>query len=336
MIPYARHLVDDDDIAAVAAVLRSDRLTQGPIVAEFEATVAEAAGTRFAVATSNGTTALWCALRAWRLLDPDALALRVSPLTFVATVAAAYQAGWAIQFADIDAETLCLNVDDGDANRSVGVDYAGYAASGSPLLVDAAHSFGGRKGHSACFSFHPAKTITTAEGGAFVTDDAVWADSARSLRDHGRVNGTATAVGTNARMSDVHAALGLSQIRKLERFLDRRRQIVQVYMGELNGLPLRLPHTRAPHAWHLFVVRVPARRREAFRQALADHGVGTQVHYRLVYDHPAFAWLRPMAGCPIAERAASEVVSLPLFPAMTDDEVARVVDGVRVACPAVL
>lgn len=334
MIPYAKHSVDKDDVAAVVRVLRGDRLTQGPIVSEFEAAVARAAGARYAVATSSGTTALWCALRALRDMksaaDVPVGPIRTTPLTFVATVAAAERAGWKVQLVDVDDETLCA------PEADVSVDYAGYAPATAARLVDAAHSFGARRGTSACFSFHPAKTITTGEGGAFVTDDEEWAGVAHALRDHGRTDGFAYVAGTNARMSDIHAALGLSQMAKIDGFLDRRRQIAQVYMGELSGIGgLRLPHTRMPHAWHLFVVRVPAAHRARFRLALHDRGVGTQVHYPLVYTHPAFSRLRPPGGCPVAEKAAAEIVSLPLYPAMTDGEISQVVDAVRAVCKAV-
>lgn len=332
MIPYARHLVEEDDIAAVVHALRSDRLTQGPIVEAFEAAVARLCGAKYAIACNSGTSALHLAFAALDL--PEFIEhVTIPALTFVATAAAATHAQYRLRCVDIDEETLV------SPDADVLVDYAGYAPPTKAKLIDAAHSFGVRTlgdAWAACFSFHPAKTITTGEGGAVVTNDGDAASRMRLLRDHGRTNGFAQRPGWNFRMSDIHAALGLSQLAKVERFLARRRQIARYYLEAFAGLPLRLPHAGEPHAWHLFVVRVPAERRDAFRASLAARSVNTQVHYAPVYEHGAFVGARPPGGCPVAERAAREVVSLPMSHALEDAEVSRVAGAVRKAAEEIL
>ena len=166
-----------------------------------------------------------------------------------------------------------------------------------------------------------------------------WIGHAAEWRDHGRRNGLAAFVGTNARMTDLQAALGRSQLARLPANIRRRRAVAEAYLAAFADLPgLRLPFVAAfaRSAWHLFVVRVAARKRDAFRKALAARGVGTQVHYPVVYDHPAFRDARPSGGCPVAEKAAQEVVSLPMFPGLTDREVDRVISAVRAAAGRVL
>jgi dTDP-4-amino-4,6-dideoxygalactose transaminase len=328
MIPYTKHLVENDDIDAVVRVLKSDRLTQGSTVTDFETAISEICGTKYAVACSSGTAALYLM---FETLDRDCVA--VPALTFIATAAAAYHAGCEIVVEDIDDETLCMRA---SAHFGIIVDYAGYATPhGGQVAYDAAHSFGARKADGsesfmAAFSFHPAKTIATGEGGAVVTSDAEAAERMRQIRNHGRRHtGLALHAGWNFRMSDIHAALGLSQAAKVSRFVTRRRQIAHTYLRELANLPIRLPHALEPHAWHLFVVRISSvTARDRFREYLRDAGIGTQIHYPLVYEHGAFKRLRPHGGCPIAEKVAREVVSIPLSHAMTDLEVEQVISGV--------
>lgn len=363
VIAYARHTITRDDLRAVRRVLLSDRLTQGPEVPRFEAALARACGTAQAVALSSGTAALEAMFGG---LAPGRVV--VPALTFVATAAAAARAGHEVVFADVEPEHLCLSPsaaerivtaktrgpDDRPPLRAVvAVDFAGHPCEWSALrqvagrraflLGDCAHSLGAtyravswwpsaRFPDASALSFHPAKAITTGEGGAVVSSETSWAHHATAWRDHGRVHGLARVVGTNARMTDIQAALGISQLRRLRPNIARRTQIAESYLAAFDDLPaLRLPSVAAwaRSAWHLFVIRVPAASRDAFRARLAKRDVGTQVHYPVVYDHPAFAHLRPEGGCPVAERAAREVVSLPLFPGLTAREIDRVIDAVR-------
>lgn len=336
MIPYAKHLVEEDDVDAVVKVLRSDRITQGPTVERFEVAVAAICKAKHAVACSSGTSAIYLMLEA---IDRDRIA--IPALTFIATASAAHHSGCEIVVEDVDDETLIMRPSE---HYGLVVDYAGYAPAwpNSTCAFDAAHSFGSRGlacgGEAVAFSFHPAKTITTGEGGAVVTNDDEIAQEVRRLRDHGRrENGLAIHPGWNFRMPEINAALGLSQASKTLRFLARRQAIAENYLRELAGTEaIRLPTAKDPHAWHLFVIRVPASRRDRFRAFLESAGVGTQIHYPLVYDHPAFRRLRPKGGCPNAERAAKEVVSIPINHAMTNDEVGTVVGSVKEAARMVL
>ncbi|HVP29106.1 MAG TPA: UDP-4-amino-4,6-dideoxy-N-acetyl-beta-L-altrosamine transaminase [Myxococcota bacterium] len=382
-LPYARHSVDEDDVRAVAEVLRSDRLTQGPVVPRFEQELARVVGAPHAVAVSSGTAALHLALAALGVGPGDEVI--VPPLTFAATVNAVLFCGARPVFADVEPDSL--NLDPASVAARVGaatrgaipVHLAGHPADmerlasavgrGRFLLEDACHALGasvgeraaGTLGDAACFSFHPAKLVTTGEGGAVTTASEPLAERVRLLREHGierraqRFEGLGLpcelreeergawvyeqqALGPNYRLSDVAAALGRSQLAKQERFLARRRALVDRYRKALSGEPLvecpvERPGVRS--AWHLFAVRlhVEALRggRAAVFAALRARGIGVQVHYVPVHLQP---FHRRTLGTrfgdlPVAEDAYLRLVSLPLFPQMADEDVARVVDTLR-------
>jgi len=327
-LSYGAQWLDDDDIDAVVQVLRSDWLTTGPAVEEFERALCAATESPYAVAVSSGTAALHTAYAAAGL-EPNT-ELLTSPLTFVATASAGLMLGATVRFADVDPATG--NIDPAAAaaeTRSrtrliVGVDYAGHPAdydslrpiaanAGATLVADAAHSLGARaNGHPvgtladiSTLSFHPVKTITTGEGGAVLTSDADVAAKVRSLRNHGlerdpqKLKKGAPAwyhevrmLGLNYRLPDVLCALGTSQLKKLDRFIAGRRALAARYaeaLGDVAGLELPVVRAGIESAWHLYVVRVTeAARRDAFYAALRDHGILAQVHYIPVYHHPAF------------------------------------------------
>lgn len=256
-----------------------------------------------------------------------------------------------------------------DATRVIAaVDFAGHPADLDGLLElanrrklilveDAAHAIGSRHrgrpvgslAHLTTFSFHPVKTITTGEGGAVVTDDPVLAQRVRDFRNHGlvrehkRLSVAPTppwyyeiqSLGFNYRITDLQCALGRSQLSKLGRFVDRRRRIVERYRAGLAGVTsLQLPVEAewADSAWHLFAVRVRGGRakRDALQAGLFARGIGTQVHYIAVNSFPYYRRLgHDPARTPIASRISNEILSLPLYPAMSDDDIDRVVAGVR-------
>ncbi len=369
-LPYGRQLVEQDDLEAVASVLMSPYLTTGPNIGGFESALQERTSADHAAVLSSGTAALHALYAAAGIGRGDTIV--TSPLTFAATANAALYLGARVEFADIDPSTGLIDpeavasVATTSTRAVVGVDYAGVPAdygalrsvadrSGAMVFADGAHSLGARDlGHevgtladATVLSFHPVKLITTGEGGAVLTSRTALHDSIVRFRSHGierdrgrmrRDDGPWSqemhAIGFNYRMTDVQAALGTSQLRKLDRFLRRRRAIAGRYDATLANIPeLGLPgrRTGTEPAWHLYVVRVAEKeRRRAFFEGLRAEGLGVQVHYLPVYRHPFYEDLGYRAGlCPVAEDFYARAISLPIFPAMTDADVDRVIDTVH-------
>jgi perosamine synthetase len=369
-LPYGRQSIDDDDIEAVVAALRSDWLTTGPRVPRFEEAVASACGAGGAVAVSSGTAALHAAMRAIGIGPGDEVI--VPAMTFAATANAVVYCGGRPVFADVEPDTLLLSRESverliGPRTRAVvAVDYAGQPCDydalrtlteprGLKLVADACHSLGaydrGRRVGSiadvSALSFHPVKHITTGEGGAVVSNDENVIASARIFRNHGITTDhrqrekqgswfyEMTALGYNYRITDIQCALGISQLTKLERWVDRRREIAARYDDALRGLPdVRPLQTRpeARHAYHLYVVSIGdsvAGGRDGVFSALRAVGIGVNVHYIPVHLHPFYRreFGTSRGTCPVAEAAYERIVSLPMFPAMRDSDVDRVVEA---------
>ncbi len=376
-IPYGRQSITDDDIAAVVEVLRSDYLTTGPAVPAFEKALASAAGVRHAIALNSGTSALHAMYFAAGLGPGDEII--TSPLTFAATSNAALYLGASVRFADVSPDTGNLDpssVREALTDRTrlvVAVDYAGHPADYDPLqritesagialLADAAHSLGasyhgrpvGTLALGSELSFHPVKPITTAEGGAVLTNDDGLAERTARFRTHGitkdprEIDPNVGAwhyeqhdLGFNYRLTDIQAALGRSQLTHLVDFITRRRAIATKYLAAFADLEsLEMPVVRADvePGWHLFVVRVAeSGRRRAFFDRLRELGLGVQVHYVPVHHHPYYRELGfDAASCPVAVDYSSRAVSLPIFPSMMDDEVDAVIEAVRRAHDEVL
>ncbi|NBB65683.1 UDP-4-amino-4,6-dideoxy-N-acetyl-beta-L-altrosamine transaminase [Pseudomonas sp. ODNR1LW] len=373
-IPYGRQWIDEDDERAVVSVLRSDFLTQGPAVRQFETELAAFVGARFAIAVSSATAGLHLSLAALELGHGEGI---TSPISFVATANAMAYVGMRPVFADVDLETVNLSPEAAraavtDQTRVIlPVHFAGRPAdmsafrdiadeAGVRLVEDAAHAIGSEHGqgkvgdcrHSdaTVFSFHPVKTMTTGEGGAVTTNDPDLYERLLLLRTHGITREPARLseqpgawwyeqqrLGFNYRLTDLQAALGSSQLQKLDRFIDRRLTIVDRYQAAFAGLDwLRppLPRGQARIGYHLFVVQIDferlGRSRSEVMAALAAQGVGSQVHYIPVPRQP---WYRETYGeperFPAADLYYDRALSLPLFPAMTDEEVERVIFAVR-------
>lgn len=345
MIPYGRQSIDDSDIEAVVRVLRSDWLTTGPAVEQFERKVADYTGARHAVAFNSATSALHGACHATGLGPGDVV--HTSPLTFIASANCARYVGARPALIDIDERTWNIDVSLVDENVSalVSVDYAGLpvdlaALAHRPRVViqDASHALGaqtpdgpvGNCAHSdvTVFSFHPVKPVTTAEGGIATTNDDALADRMRRFRSHG-IDRTARAnaweydaieVGYNYRLTDVQAALGASQLDRLDLFVSRRNEIAARYRDLLAALPVALPPA-APagwvHGYHLFAIHVP-HRDEVFARLRAA-GIGVQVHYVPVHHHGVSVDIDvPSAGYPVVERVYSGLISLPIYPDLTE------------------
>lgn len=374
-LPYGRQSIDDDDVAAVVEVLRSDWLTTGPAVPAFEQALARTTGAKEAVAVSNGTAALHAAMHVLDVGPGDEV---ITPtLTFAASANCAVYQGARPVFADVDPATLLL--DPASVARLltprtkavVAVDYAGQpcdyealrrvlAGRDVALVADAAHALGasdrgvpvGRLADLSTFSFHPVKHITTAEGGALVTDDPELARRARVFRNHGITTdhrqresaGTWTydmvTLGYNYRLSDLQCALGRSQLNKLPGWLTRRRALARLYderLREVAGVRPLVTRAGVEHAYHLYVVRLDdPTARDAVMTALRERGIGVNLHYRPVHLHPYYRerFATREGQCPVAEAAWTRLISLPMFPGLTDEAVARVVDSLRAALGA--
>jgi perosamine synthetase len=366
VLPYGRQTIEDDDVEAVVRVLRSDFLTTGPEVTAFERELAERCGARHAVAIANGTAALHAAYASLGIGPGDEVI--TTPLTFSATSNMVLALGARPIFVDVDPRTLCIDPERVAAAITpktkciAAVDFAGNVAPITELrtiaqqhslaiVEDAAHSIGSRLGGKpvgsladlTTFSFHPVKTITTGEGGAILTDDDARATAMRDFRSHGLVRDPARlqrndgpwyyeiqSLGFNYRLSDLQAALGRSQLAKLDRFVAQRRDIVARYRGLLAGRVEMLAETSgAEPAWHLFAVLLPEGRRREIFEKLERRGIRAQVHYIAVNDLPLYRGLGyDPAHTPIAQKASERLISLPLFPALTDDEVDRVAAAV--------
>jgi perosamine synthetase len=369
MLPYGRHRVDETDVAAVVAALRSDWLTTGPAVDDFEAAFAKVVGAAHAVAVSSGTAALHAAAFAADVGPGDEVI--TTPLTFAATANCVRYLGGTVVFADVRPDTLNLDPAKVEAlvtsrtRAIITVDYTGQpsdlgdldvlgARRGLALVEDASHALGathrgrpiGALARLTTFSLHPVKHITTGEGGIITTDDAALAQRLRAFRNHGissehrrRADWRYEMVdlGYNYRLSDIQAALGLSQLARLPEQVIRRREIAGRYTRAFAELPGIEPIVTLPDresAWHLYVVRL---RLEALRvgraeiySALRAENIGVNVHYIPVPWHPYYRDLGyRRGGWPVAEDAYERLLSLPIFPSMTDADVEDVVHAVE-------
>lgn len=372
MLPYGRQSVDEADLQAVIEVLKSDWLTTGPKVAEFEEAFATQVGAKYAVAISNGTAALHAAAYAAGLKAGDEAI--VPAMTFAASANCVRYQGASVVFADVSCDTLNLDplyVETSITPRTraiITVDYAGQPSDIGELvelaerhnlivIEDAAHALGatyhgqavGALSHLTTFSLHPVKHITTGEGGMITTDDAELAARMRNFRNHGitsdhRQRETLGSwfyemddLGYNYRLTDFQCALGLSQLKKLEGWVCRRREIAARYHAAFQTAieiePLTTLNDRQS-SWHLYVIRLNletlrAGRAEIFK-ALRAENIGVNVHYIPVPWHPYYQKLGYKKGLwPVAEKAYEQILSLPIFPTMTDLDVDNVIEAVN-------
>lgn len=375
-LPYGRQTIDDQDVAAVVSALQAPLITQGPLVDRFEEALAGYVGARHVTVCASGTAALHLAYLALGLGPGDEII--TSPVTFVATAAAAIYCGARVRFADVDPDAGLISP--GAVEALVGPNTRGIVAvhlGGLPadlaalreiadrkrlwLVEDAAHALGatyrgkpvgcGEYCHASVFSFHPVKHITTGEGGAVAVTDHSLKRSMDQLRHHGIERDPSRysrpspgpwyhevqRVGFNYRLTDLQCALGLSQLARQPSWLSRRRAIAARYREGIQkrGLGGRVRVQRQPEdresAWHLFPVLVnfqeSGRTRAELMEDLKARGIGTQVHYIPVTEQPAY---RTGEDLPGARRWYERELSLPMYPALKDDQVDRVLDGLAV------
>ena len=380
-IPYGRQSINQDDIDAVCSVLRSDFLTQGPVVPRFERAVADYTGARHALAVNSATSALHIACLALGLGPGDWL--WTSPITFVASANCGLYCGAQVDFVDIDSRTynlcpkalkaklisaekagrlpkvliavhLCGQSCDMAAIHDLGQRY------GFKIIEDASHAIGGKyKGEFigngrysdiTIFSFHPVKIITTAEGGMALTNHTKLANKMALLRSHGITRDAAQMtqvpdgpwyyqqidLGFNYRMTELQAALGVSQMARLDHYVDRRHELAKRYDALLADLPLVRPwqHPDSYSGLHLYVIRlrldqIGKTHREVF-DALRALDIGVNLHYIPVHTQPYYRKMGFKAGdFPEAERYYAEAISLPIFQTMSETQQNKVVDAVR-------
>ena len=372
-IPYGRHWISDDDIQLVVDVLESDWLTQGPKIEEFEKEISAYCGSNYAVVFNSGTSALHAAFSVLGLDKDDEFI--TTPNTFVATANAGLHTGIKPIFVDIEEDTGNLNtskVEERITERTrliVPVHYSGHPVDMGKIyeiaerknlyvIEDACHALGAKyKGYKTggcnysdmtVFSFHPVKHITTGEGGAVLTNNKDFYKKLLMSRSHGiekrsfinKPDGDwyyeMQSLGYNYRMTDIQAALGISQLRKSDKFIDRRKEISRLYDSEFRDNPwFDIPPVRsyASSSYHLYPIRFKdefiQRKKEIFSR-LKERGFGVQVHYIPVYWHPFYKNMGYKKGiCPIAEDFYFKELSLPIYPAMNGEEQRYVIEGIN-------
>jgi perosamine synthetase len=374
LLPYGRQWIDERDIEAVTTVLRGEYLTTGPLVPEFEGKLAAKLGARYAVAFSNGTAALHAACYAAGIGEGDEVI--TTPMTFVASANCILYQGGTPVFADIDERTYNIDPHSIErliterTKAIIPVDLTGQPADlasirglalkyGLIVIEDAAHALGatfqsrqiGSISDMTMFSLHPVKHITAGEGGVITTDNEVFYRKLIAFRNHGIVRDPAglehenpgrwyyemQTLGYNYRLTDISAALALSQLDKLDAFVSRRREIAEAYNHAFRDWDvIHIPHQEesGQSSWHLYIIRLNLQRlnkgRDEIFERLHRENIGVNLHYIPVYLHPYYERLGyPQGLCEKAEQLYESMLTLPLYPAMSDEDVEDVIHAVR-------
>lgn len=359
MIPVAKPLIGEEEIEEVEKVLRSGFIAQGPRVAEFEEAFASYVGTKHAIATTSGTTALHLSLLALGIGNGDEVI--TTPFSFAATGNCALYVGARPVFVDIDPQTFNLDPEGIEAaitektKAILPVHLYGQPAKmdrikeiseehGIPVVEDAAQAHGamfkdkmiGSIGDMACFSFYPTKNMTTSEGGMITTNNTELADMARILRAHGEKERYHHSVlGYNFRMTDIAAAIGLVQLKKLDGFNQKRIENAEYLTEHLKGIsgieaPFVSPQVK--HVFHQYTVRIKDGKRNDVMNFLNQEGIGTGIHYPVpIYKQELYQNLGYNDKCPETEKAASEVLSLPVHPSLSVEDLETIVISLEAA-----
>jgi UDP-4-amino-4,6-dideoxy-N-acetyl-beta-L-altrosamine transaminase len=376
-LSYGKQWIDDSDIEAVIKVLKSDYLTQGPKVEEFEQAICDYTGAKYCVAVSNGTAALHLAIAAIQI-DKDSEGI-TTPITFVASSNCLIYNGLKPVFSDINQKSYNIDLEEIKKHATnktkviVAVDFAGQPAdletiypwareNNISVVEDASHAIGSKYKDGSkvgnckysdltTFSFHPVKTITTGEGGAITTNDEVLYQRLLLLRSHGITKNPGLLsqnpgpwyyemidLGFNYRMTDIQAALGTNQLNKLDKFVDRRREIVAKYNEAFKGLrDCVIPYEEIGlfSAFHLYILQIDfdkiGKTRKEFMEELKENSIGTQVHYIPVHLQPYYQkqYGYKAGDFPIAEAYYYKCLSLPLYPKMNNEDVDQVINAIK-------
>lgn len=354
MIPIAKPLIGEEEKKAVLEVLESGIIAQGPRVKAFEEEFARMCGVKYAIATTSGTTALHVALLAHGIGDGDEVI--TSPFTFIASANSILYTGARPVFVDIDSKTF--NIDPNKIEKAITkktkaimpVHLFGLPCDMDPIMElakrynliiieDACQSHGaeykGKKVGSfgtGAFSLYPTKNITSAEGGMITTNDPVIAEKCNVIRQHGmRRRYYHDELGFNFRMTDVHAAIGLAQLRKLERFNEARIANAAYLSANLRGVEVPFVPKNCKHVFHQYTIRVPNGKRDALQAYLTENQIGTSIYYPIPIHKQTF-YVKELGynqTLPEAEKAASEVLSLPVHPALTKEDLDKIILAVN-------
>lgn len=367
-IPYGRQSINEQDIEAVVNVLKSDYLTTGPKIAEFERKVADYTGAKYAVAIANGTAALHAACYAAEIGEGDEVI--TTPITFAASSNCVLYCGGTPVFADINPETYNISPEDIERKITpktkaiIAVHFTGQPCEMEQIHViahkynlivieDGAHALGaeyqgkrvGTLSDMTTFSFHPVKHITTGEGGMILTDNPELYQRLKLFRTHGitREEELLTKndgpwyyeqldLGYNYRITDIQCALGVSQMDRLPEFLEKRKQIAKRYNEAFAANEqIQLPYQKegCDNAWHLYVIRIKNGKRKEIFEKLRAAGIGVNVHYIPVYQHPYYRTHGyAEVTCPNAEEYYKECISLPMYPDLKEEEQEYVIEKV--------
>ena len=356
MINIAKPIIGEEEIEAVTEVLKSGMIAQGPKVDQFQKEFSKFVETKHSIATSSGTTALHTALLAAGVTPGDEVI--TTPFTFAATSNSILYSNATPVYADITPETFNLNPEKieekiTDKTKAIvpvhlygqpaDMDAINEIAEKHDLKVieDAAQAHGavykGKKigsiGDLGCFSFYPTKNMTTSEGGMVTTNDDDLAEKSGMIRAHGESKRyEQSLLGYNYRMTDIAASIGLVQLKKIDEFNTKRNENAEYLsegMEDIPGITTPIVADNVTHVFHQYTIRV-SKDRDKFKEFLTENGIGTGIHYPIVlYKQPFYEKMGITGNCPEAEKAASEVISLPVHPSLTVEELDTIIETVK-------